>query len=315
MYRLLVSRPQTRLWKQTNVSAVGYHRDLYTRLTLGAESDEFENWLNREFESPAEQVLSNVAEDNEINASDWETLVRFLACQSVRTPAFFLKMLPVWNRITPIVLNDTVKEVKAELLWAKVTGESPSTTEEPRLKNFPMRVDREDVPEQKSVRFSTQIVVGRGLWLSTMELLLTHSIRHLERHHWSIFHAAPGASFFTSDDPVVKLNYRGPSNYDFSGGWGSQGTEFLFPLSPRHLMYTKIGARFPPRGVLLTDSETSGFREMIARHAHRYIFAASPDSEAPRLRPRAINAARVALERAQWESWHADQTEAESKLI
>jgi hypothetical protein len=115
MYRLLVSRPRVREWKSANISAVGYHRDLYTRLALGAETDDFESWLAREFETPANGVLTKVHENEEIDGDDWEILVRFLACQSARTPAFFVKMLPLWNQLIPIVLNQTLEDVKANL--------------------------------------------------------------------------------------------------------------------------------------------------------------------------------------------------------
>src|SRR5690349_12574010 len=94
VHRLLVSRPDVRLWKRANVSAVGYQRDLYTRSVLGVETDQVEQWLNQEFEFPAEDALNKVDSDAELGSSDWEKLVRFLGSQIVRTPAFFINMLP-----------------------------------------------------------------------------------------------------------------------------------------------------------------------------------------------------------------------------
>lgn len=313
-YRLLVSRPRVKEWHSDHISAVGYHRDLYTRFILGTETDDFELWLNKKFETPAESVLAKVHTNEEIGNPEWDILVEFLACQRVRTPAFFKKMLPRWHQLVPLVLNKTVAEVDAAILWSKITGEAPIVTQEaPTLKDFPLKVQREDVPEEKVVRFRTEIAVGRSLWLSTMNLLLTHSIRFLHNHHWSIFHGAPGMNFFTSDDPVIQLNYRTHLDYDFNGGWGSKGTEILFPLSPRHIMYTKIGDRFPPRGLLLTESETDRFRQMIAKHAHRYIFALKEDAEVPNLRPRAVNPDLVEFEKKQWQHWHQEQIAAENR--
>ena len=311
-YRLLVSRPRIKEWHPNHISAIGYHRDLYTHLILGKETDDFELWLNKEFETPADGPLTKVHANEEIDSKEWDILVKFLACQRVRTPAFFMKMVPLWNQMVPLVLNKTQADVDAAVLWAKITGEPPvAAPDAPRLKDFPLSVFREDVPEERAVRFRTQITVGRGLWLATMNLLLTHSIRFLLRHHWSIFHAAHGLDFLTSDDPVIQLNYRTHSDYDFKGGWGSIGTEILFPLSPRHLMYTKIGERFSPRGILLTDSETSRFLQIIVQHAHRHIFALKEDPKLLILRPRTVNPDLVEFEKKQWRDWHQEQIEAE----
>jgi len=314
-YRLLVSRPLVKTWKSTKVSAVAYHRDLYTRCVLGTETDEVEKWLNRDFETPADGALDKVQSNAELENTDWEILVRFLACQIVRTPAFFIKMLPTWNRMVPQVLNQTLDDVKEALLRIKLTGQRPSIPEIPEREYLPFRVHREDVPEEKSTRFRTETVVGRGLWIWSMKHTLSNTIKVLHQHHWSIFHAASGLNFFTSDDPVLRLNFDTHSKYDFNGGWGSVGTEIFLPLSPRHLLYTKIGERFSPRGILLSPSETQQFRRMIAKHAHRQIFASCEMPEVRMLRPRRVNADLVDFEKAQWQQWHEEQTQAEAKLI
>jgi hypothetical protein len=53
VYRLLVSHASVPLWKHSSIDGIGYHRNLYTRILAGAETDEFENWLERDFETPA----------------------------------------------------------------------------------------------------------------------------------------------------------------------------------------------------------------------------------------------------------------------
>jgi Protein of unknown function (DUF4238) len=54
VYRILVSHPRVPVWKETSVRGVAYHQHLYTRLAAGRETDDFERWLDREFETPAE---------------------------------------------------------------------------------------------------------------------------------------------------------------------------------------------------------------------------------------------------------------------
>jgi len=54
-YRILVSDPKVPIWKPVNVAGTGYERNLYTRIVRGEEADDIEQWLNREFESPAKE--------------------------------------------------------------------------------------------------------------------------------------------------------------------------------------------------------------------------------------------------------------------
>ena len=44
------------------------------------------------------------------------------------------------------------------------------------------------------------------------------------------------------------------------------------------------------------------------------IFAASADTEVPKLRPRVVNAEALQREREEWRNWHEDQTAAERNL-
>jgi hypothetical protein len=315
-YRLLVSRPNVKLWKRAHVSAVGYQRDLYTRSVLGVETDQVERWLNQEFEFPAEEALNKVHSDADLASKDWEILVRFLASQIVRTPAFFINMLPTWHKILPPAMEETLSSAKVALRLAKITGqplEMPARSAEFSAE-FPIRVHREDIPEERVAKFVTEVVIGRALWMWSMKHMLTRTISVLHEHHWSIFHAGGGLRFFTSDDPVIRLNYHSASRYDFGGGWNNKGSEILLPLSPRHLLYTKIGQRFPPRAMILSLAEMRQFREFIAKHAHRHIFASSEDAEIQTLRPRIVSADMVSFENAQWQGWHDDQRQAEDEL-
>lgn len=122
-------------------------------------------------------------------------------------------------------------------------------------------------------------------------------------------------TWFTTDDPVVRLNYYGDGRYDFKGGWGNPGTEIFLPLDPRHLLYTKVGERPPRRGWVVPRAEAEMIRRFIAEHAHRFIFAASPDAEVPKLRPRIVDLALLRDEDEQWRRWQGDQTNAERELI
>ena len=90
VYRLLVPHASLHPWKHSSIAGIGYHRNLYTRILTGAETDEFETWLEREFETPAEEPLRKATADERLSPDDWQCIIRFLAAQDVRTPARLL---------------------------------------------------------------------------------------------------------------------------------------------------------------------------------------------------------------------------------
>lgn len=314
VYRLLVSRPQVPLWKECKESAIAYQRDLYTRLVLGQETDEVEAWLNKEFETPAEEAIERVIQNEELKSEHWFVLVRFLASQIVRTPAYFLKMQPFWHQTIGKVLTDTFEDVKRKLETAKETGKPAHFDSHPRGAKFPMRMDREEVPEQGIVRYTAEIPIGREFWLYEIRRQLNSTLDAFHSHHWSIVHAAANTDFITSDDPVLYFNVGADQKINFDAGWGIRGTQVLFPLSPRHLLYTQIGQYASPRGLFLTSSETHWFRKVIALHAHRSIFARAGDREVPSLRPRVVNDELVKQERVLWNSWDEEQKKLDARL-
>lgn len=312
-YRILVSHPKVPIWKSVNVAGTGYEKNLYTRIVRGEEADDIEQWLNNEFESPAREPIQKVLEDKELTRNDWEKLVRFLASQIVRTPAFVIKNLPIWNRMAPVILDQTLRDVEARLREAKESGQKFADDDAPHTEYFPLKTDRKDLPEEKKVQFTTKLVVGRGLWFYTMKHILTNTLKVLHKHKWTILEAPARLSWFTSDDPVLCLNFRSESDYDLNGGWNRERANILFPLSPRHLMITEIGAGPYPRRVP-SCYHARLFRRMIAEHAHRRIYSLSEDSKVPELKPRFEDALAYQNERRLWAAWYEDQSRAEQSL-
>ena len=312
-YRILVSRSSVPVWKPVNVAGTGYEKNLYTRIVRGEEADDIEQWLNREFESPAKEPFQKVLADKELTQGDWKILVRFLASQIVRTPAFLIKYLPIWNQMAPELLNLKKKDFEASLRKATESGERIVRVDVPHREYFPMTIDRQDLPEENKVRFTRKLLVGRGLWFYTMKQTLTSTLKVLYKHKWIILEAPARLGWFTSDDPVICLNFRSDSDYDFNGGWDRARANILFPLSPRHLMITEIGAGSYPRRVP-SRYHARLFRRMIAEHAHRRIYSLAEDLKIPKLRPRVVDAVAFQNKKALWETWYEDQSRAELAL-
>jgi hypothetical protein len=114
---------------------------------------------------------------------------------------------------------------------------------------------------------------------------------------------------------VIRLNYYDARRYDFKGGIGKLGTEILLPLSPHHLLYTRVGYQPPPRGTALPRAQIEMIRRFLAEHAFRMIFAPSPEEDVARLRPRIVNDEACRYEQQKWQAWHAEQTAAERDLM
>lgn len=312
-YRTLVPHANVQPWKSVNVAGTGYEKDLYTQIVAGEEADDIEQWLSREFESPASDSVRKVIDGQELLKEDWEILVRFLASQIVRTPAFLIRSLPIWNQMTPTVLDKTLRDVEHRFQEAKRLGQNVVLDHKSSKNYFPMRIDRTPLPEDNKVRFDVKVVVGRGMWFHTIRHTLTKTLNVLHKHRWAILEAPNKLDWFTSDDPVICLNYRSDFDYDFGGGWDRKAGNILFPLSPNHLMITEIGAGFYPRQ---TPSRYHArlFRKFIAEHAHRRIYSVNQDKKIPQLKPRIVDGRAFRNERALWRSWYEDQSRAEQEI-
>src|SRR6185437_6304634 len=239
-YRTLVSRDSVREWKPINIAGADYQSHLYTRTLAQGDSDEIELWLNKEFETPAAQSINKAINDERLSKEDYRLLTRFLAAQIVRTPAFLVNSHPRWRSLTEQMLENVSEEIK------KATENNDGDTGPlPNAEYLPLRVSRETSEDGKSVRFVTQTVVGRGTWIFAMRHLLTDTLNKLTEHHWTILSSENDLPWFTTDDPVVRLNFRSPSHYDFEGGWGIPKTNIFLPLSPKHLLFTEVGDKSP----------------------------------------------------------------------
>jgi len=313
-YRVLVPHPNVRLWKPTSVKGLAYHAHLYTRMVTTGLTDEFERWLDSDFESPAGEVIQKVVADARLTSQDWSYLIRFLAAQDLRTPARLMKMLQRWHQTLPKLIEDTLRESVQEFETSKREGKPLDRSSQIGDEYFPSRVTTELVPGEEQGILRVETVVGRGLWLFHLKHLLTRTVNALLAHKWTILHSPEGIKWLTSDDPVVRLNYHNPTRYDFRGGWGSVGTEIFLPLSPHHLLYTKIGTRPPQRGTVVSTELAGWLQRFTIEHAHRLVIAAAPEVSVPELRPRIVDSAAFADEVGQWKHWHEEQTDAERNL-
>jgi hypothetical protein len=316
-YRILVPHENVPTWKRTSKKAVGWHSHLYTQMVAGQETDDVERWFDREFEGPAEEPLHKATSDQRLTPDDWKRLIRFAAAQDVRTPAWFAQQLKRLDESLPQLMKRTMEDSIGRYEEAARTGQPAAQA--PRLP----AVEREGFPLRTIVKRSpsgggeigAEIVIGRQYWLWSIKRLLTKTMKVLHQHRWTILKPAEGTAWFTSDNPLVRLNLHTPTNYDFNGGWNTPGTEILMPLGPQDLLYTQVGRRPPQRADRMSEDQARLVRRITAEHAWRMIFAHNQDNEVASLRPRVVNPGAVKYERQQWDNWHEQQLAAEKDIM
>ena len=314
-YRLLVSHANVPEWRNRSLKGLAYYRHLYTRVLAAGETDEIERWLDEEFERPAEYAISKVVSGARMNRDDWLHLARFLAAQDVRTPARLMEMFRRWEKMFPDLLQSTLESSIRELTEAKRSGTKLIVKNIPHADYFPSRVTKEIEPGEENGVIKVETVLGRGLYLFALRRLLSKTLKALEQHRCTILRPPAGMKWLTSDDPVIKVNHYG-QHYNFKGGWGTKGTELLMPLSPDHLLYTRIGERrVPERNSRLTPTQGDQIQRMIVEHAHRLVFSMQQEPRISTVRPRKVDAALLQNETEQWARWHDEQTAAERALL
>jgi len=312
-YRLLVAHEKVPPWKLRSKKALAWHSHLYTQIVTGHETDDIERWFDREFESPAKEPLTKALSDAQLTTDDWKRLVRFLASQDVRTPASFFQKMKRWDETLPALLKETMEKSLKKYEEATKTGQPPLPP--------PPTEDREGLPLRVTVRrdpsgggeLGVEMLGGRKLWLWTIKRALNKA-RVLHGHRWTILRPPKGMTWFTSDNPVIRLNMVSPTNYNFNGGWSSVGTCIFMPLGPEHLLYTQVGKRPPLRGERMTEEHAALVRPFTAEHAWRMIFAYEQETDVPTLRPRIVDPEEIHREREQWSTWHEQQVLAEQEM-
>jgi hypothetical protein len=314
-YRFLVEHPNVPVWDQLPLKKAASHRHLYTLTTKGSEIDDVERFLADVIENPAEEAFELAVTGGRMNRQHWKTLIRFCLAQDIRTPAAYMKSREQYPSMLAPVMDGLMASIKSRLEEGD-TSLADSTEEDlgEFRDMFPIRSTIGPSEDPAKALLKVEVTAGRKLWLLGIRHLLRDESRPLAGaygHRWTIVTMPEEVPLFTSDSPVVKVGFNPDGAYNLNAGWGTPGAVLLFPLSPSHLLYTVVGGSVPRRGSELSITQAREVRLLIARHAHREIFSGEKDPEVPKLRPRLVDAQQVALERAEWDKFHKEQSDSE----
>ncbi len=231
------------------------------------ESDHIEKWLHREIEEPAKRVIEKAVCRARITPGEWRDLIRFVAAQDVRTPAHFSRCLAGYSTIVPETIERSLRDLKEKLTRSPALStqeEETAALAQTQGMPFPMRTTVVD-DDNGMATVRVEVLGGRRLWLYEIQRVLGSTWETLAEHRWTILEAPVGIAWFTSDDPVMKLHTRNDGTYNFGGGWNSPRTEILMPLSPKHMLYTRMGSKPPERGHVLPRDIAMRFRRLLLK--------------------------------------------------
>lgn len=315
-YHLLVSHASVPVWSARPIKGVAFRRDLYTSMSGSQESDDFERWIESEFETPGLTAIERATAGAQLTKKDWHALALYFAAQDLRTPLSYIESARRWKNELPEIMQSSLESV---VQFLEAGGDKDAVPDDPSggrapdwfKEAFRVTVVPDADPENNMGALQIEAVAGRSLWLGQQRHLLEGVANQLAQHKWGIGEAATGHEWFTSDHPALKVNYTSPDSYDFGGGWGRPKGNLLLPLSPRHILFCQIGDPVDDR-FAFSGKDTRLLQRLIAERAHRLIFARLRTPSIPKLRVRHDDAAAFEGEEAEWEKWHESQVTAEN---
>ncbi len=314
VYRTLVSHSNVPIWKSHSVSAIAYQKHLYTQIISGHESDELESWFDREFESPANDVLDKATLEGRLTSLDWAVLIKFLAAQDVRTPARLYEHIHRAQKELPETLQNVMNELKGKLDSCNVK-ELKTKEKSPSIEPFPLKVTTHIEDGADTGFLKVETYAGRSTWIHSIRHVLENTKKVLHTHKWSIIKPAKGYYWPTSDNPVVKLNYYSLGKYDLKGGWGVKKGNIFFPIDPEHAMFVQIGDKPIQKNTRLSECQTKEFIKFVVENSHRKIFSYSENNNLPMLRKRIVDPDRLLRENNEMKEWHQLNAKMEHEYI
>jgi hypothetical protein len=312
-YRILVPDANFPVWKLRAVSGVAFHRDLYTVCAGGKELDDFEKWVNVEYEQPGLEAIDKLLSGSQLTSADWHRMILFVAAQDVRTPLSYIESMSWFAEHIPKMLvrimRDSIKQVEEATEQGIELSPKLVRNEFNDLLKVTKEPSADPVSDHGMLR--AEVVAGRQLWIAKMRHLLTGVAKTLCLHRWSVAEPAGDAEWPLTDHPVIRLNYHKSDQYDFGGGWGHPGSEIMMPVSPRHLLYVQVGKKADNR-FTFSPEHTQLVQRLLVERAHRWVFATRPEEWVTKVRQRTEDPEIFEEEEKAWEDYPLEQSQSEA---
>lgn len=266
-------RERPEFYREMPPHAIAKERDLYVIADpdTGVLTDVLERFLASDIEGPFVSIRNHLAYGRNagltgtLTRPEWQALVRFIAFQQVRTPAFRerIQLLARWRGALHAhsVLSDPEE---FERLHRTATGEpAPSGRASMLL----------DSLESGSV----VVTPDEKMWLAVALANMQELVRMIGSLPWRVFDSPKGLNLPSSDSPLVLVNRWSGTLYTHGGGWAQPWLEAVLPLSPRSvLVLGRALERYADQG---STEWFEQVRHRIATGAQRWLFGATDDAE------------------------------------
>lgn len=304
-YRKLVSSSNVPTWEQKSIKTITRIEHLYTTQDDKNISDEFEVWMHEAVENPARISIEKVVENGKLSSDDYTNICRFLIAQSIRTPAYYIRMVELATKIFPEVAAATMQKAERKLKNPRFRDQLKyaSNGSLEKSNDYNLKLEFIKTEEDASVRIEGS--VGGQEWVHHMKRLITNRTYDLTRNRWFIIPASR-EPWPTSDDPVVRLN-KYAKGWDLQGGLNRRGTFLALPLSPNHLFCTNVKYKISLDS-LHKDAEICDLIcNAIVQNGLQYVFSEKPSLNIPQMTPRIEDANGFNEMQEAFKNWHVNQ--------
>lgn len=285
-YNLLVSHENFPKWNRVSISRTSSLDSLYLYSNKGQLTDEMEDFFSTEFEMQYSSFIDKIETYSILDNNDKEYISKLVASQYIRT-------LKGFSRIQKTMIDtfpDIIEELAVSITQKFKTTESLQGNDKPNLKYdkfIPVDIDIQKKDENNPF-LNVQTVAGKSMWLFGIRHLLTSTYKTLNNISWCIYDSPDNFEWATSDDPVIFLNFYNKNNYHFDGGWGTDNTNIIFPLSPTKLLFATVGQSTP-----LYQKASQSFAEEIQKYivesAYSKVYSRTNINKITKIRKRRVD--------------------------
>lgn len=302
-YALLVPNPNVPLWKVSSIRSTGSKNDLYTATTFTNESDAIERWFNIEIESPASAAIEKALNHQKMTPEDWHRIIRFYALHETRSPSSFFFFLKRWSESGQAILREAM-----EIAVERIKGNSLYPSAEISMAQFspliPIPAGTAIEKQTSQSYLKTELVIGRELWLNSIQGLLTSTYKHLLDHKWTLLKCHPDLCWPTTDHPAICTRNGSYLREENGPGWATKDAELFMPLDPKHLLYTKVGNYPSQKGSTLSFSESKRLKNLLLHRAHQYIYSSKKIEGIEAIKPRLVCLDAYQKYQSYWADFH-----------
>ncbi len=308
VYRTLVSHAHIPEWARKAIRGIAVQNDLYTVFSGGQEIDDFEQWIQREYEDPGLEATEKIVTGGLLTPVEWTAIQRYVAAQDLRTPLTFKEDMERWKTLVPSLLNEILKDLANEAKRFQAEGVTHTQRLHPTPYSDFVRAKVRPSPDELSTDGTLQLSMrtGRKFWVVSIRQRLIDNANIICGQRWSVIEPYGDEEWPLTDHPVVRLNYYRLGQYDFKGGWGNTNSELFMPVSPRHLLYVKVGSKAANRPSASKDV-TRRLQRFLVERAHRWIFARQKFDWVESIRPRVVSQEQFVTEQEMWKKWREEQ--------